>query len=132
MTLCIWSTASLGTTMRRWLRIFATARYLTGIPPATPIFDAILRQAVQHRLPTMFGAGRLVQEGLLMSYGPDVFDLVHGVASYIDRILHGAKRTELPVQFPTKIPLAINLKTAKAIGLDIPAAVLVRADEVIE
>ena len=105
---------------------------MTGTAPATPIFDAILRQALQHQLPTLLGAGRLVQDGLLMSYGPDTLDLVLGAASYIDRILRGAKPTELPVQFPTKIPLVINLKTARALRLEIPPTLLALADEVIE
>jgi len=105
---------------------------MTGTAPATPIFDAILRQAVQHQLPTIVGAARLVQDGLLMSYGPDALDLVRGAASYIDRILRGAKPTELPVQFPTKIPLVINLKTARALRLEIPPMLLALADEVIE
>jgi len=110
--------------MERAIDAFAAepngALLMTGTAPATPIFDAILRQAVQHQLPTIVGAARLVQDGLLMSYGPDALDLVRGTASYIDRILRGAKPTELPVQFPTKIPLVINLKTARALRLEIP------------
>jgi len=122
--------------MERAIDAFAAepngALLMTGVRPATPISDAILRQAVQHQLPTLVGSGRLVQDGLLMSYGPDPLDLVHGAASYIDRILRGAKPTELPVQFPTRIPLVINMKTAKAIGVNVPPSILVRADEVIE
>ena len=67
-----------------------------------------------------------------MSYGPDILDLIRGAASDVDRILRGAKPSELPVQFPTKIPLVINLRTAKAIALEIPPTMLLRADEVIE
>jgi putative ABC transport system substrate-binding protein len=122
--------------MERAIDAFAAepngALLMTGAGLTTPIFDAILRQAVQYQLPTLLGSGRLVQDGLLMSYGPDLLDLVHGATSYIDRILRGAKPTELPVQFPTKIPLVINLKTAKAIGLEVPPSILIRADEVIE
>jgi putative tryptophan/tyrosine transport system substrate-binding protein len=122
--------------MQRAINEFAVepngALLISGVRPTTSIFDAVLRQAVQHQLPTMEGALRRVQEGLLMSYGPDFLDLIRGAASYIDRILHGAKPTELPVQFPTKIPLVINLRTAKAIGLEIPPTMLLRADEVIE
>jgi putative ABC transport system substrate-binding protein len=122
--------------MERAIDAFAAepngALLITGVRPPTPISDAILRQAVQHQLPTLLGSGRLVQDGLLMSYGPDVLDLVHGAASYIDRILRGAKPTELPVQFPTKIPLVINLKTARALRLEIPPTLLALADEVIE
>jgi putative ABC transport system substrate-binding protein len=93
---------------------------------------AILGLALQHRLPTMFGAGKLVAEGLLMSNGPDLTDMARRASSYVDRILRGAKPSDLPVQYPTKFPLVINLKTAKAIGLEIPPTVLALADEVIE
>jgi putative ABC transport system substrate-binding protein len=67
-----------------------------------------------------------------MSYGPDGLDLVRGAASYVDRILRGAKPSELPVQYPAKFELVVNLKTAKTIGLEIPATLLGLADEVIE
>jgi putative ABC transport system substrate-binding protein len=67
-----------------------------------------------------------------MSHGPDVLDLAQGAASYVDRILRGAKPSELPVQYPSKFELVVNLKTAKAIGVTIPEAFLSRADEVIE
>jgi putative ABC transport system substrate-binding protein len=93
---------------------------------------AILGLALQHRLPTMFGAAKLVAEGLLMSNGPDSIDLARRASSYVDRILRGAKPSDLPVQYPTKFPLVINLTTAKAIGIEIPQTVLAIADEVIE
>jgi putative ABC transport system substrate-binding protein len=67
-----------------------------------------------------------------MTHGPDLVDLVRRAASYVDRILRGAKPSELPVQYPTKFELVVNLKTAKAIGVTIPEAFLLRADEVIE
>jgi putative ABC transport system substrate-binding protein len=104
---------------------------LTGPYPADN-WEAVLQLAVRHRLPTMYGAGKLVAPGLLMSNGPDSAELSHGAASYVDRILRGAKPNDLPIQYPTKFPLVINLKTAKAIGLDIPATFLALADEVIE
>jgi len=68
----------------------------------------------------------------LLSYGPDQVDIWRRAATYVDRILRGAKPAELPVQLPTKYEMVVNLKTAKALGLDLPASVLARADEVIE
>jgi putative ABC transport system substrate-binding protein len=68
----------------------------------------------------------------LLSYGPDPIDIVRGAATYVDRILRGEKPGDLPVQFPTKFEMAVNLKTAKALGLAVPPSILLRADEVIE
>ena len=73
-----------------------------------------------------------VREGGLLSYGPDLVDLYRRAASYVDRILRGAKPEDLPVQFPTKFEMVVNLKTAKALGLAVPLSILLRADEVIE
>src|SRR5215467_7143607 len=95
--------------------------------------DTILRLSEQHRLPTIYSANRgLVEAGGLMFYGSDATDRTRSAASYIDRLLRGAKVSELPVQFPTKFELVINLKTAAAIGLTIPDSLLFRADEVIK
>ena len=104
---------------------------ITGANPGENV-KAILELALQHRLPTMYGPGKLVAEGLLMSNGPDSIDMARRASSYVDRILRGAKPSDLPVQYPTQFPLVINLKTAKAIGLEIPPTVLALADEVIE
>jgi putative ABC transport system substrate-binding protein len=92
----------------------------------------INRLAVQHRLPAIYYDRSHVVDGGLMSYGPDSADMFRRGASYVDRILRGAKPSELPVQFPARFELVINLKTAKAIGLEIPPLLLARADEVIE
>jgi putative tryptophan/tyrosine transport system substrate-binding protein len=93
----------------------------------------IVEFAVQHRLPTIFPEARAaVDAGGLMSYGYDLSPLLRRAAWYIDRILRGAKPTDLPVEQPTKVGLVINLKSAKALGLTIPPSLLQRADHVIE
>jgi putative tryptophan/tyrosine transport system substrate-binding protein len=95
-------------------------------------YHLFIRLAQQHRLPAVYAFRTFVAQGALMSYGPDSYDLFRRSASYVDRILKGAKPAELPVQQPTKFELAINLKTARALGLEIPDKLLALADEVIE
>jgi putative ABC transport system substrate-binding protein len=92
----------------------------------------IFEQAAQHRLPAVYGFRYFAADGGLMSYGVDVRDLFRRSAAYVDRILKGAKPGELPVQAPVRFELVINLKTAKALGLDVPSFLQQRADEVIE
>jgi putative ABC transport system substrate-binding protein len=92
----------------------------------------LLRLAEQYRLPTIYGASSLVAGGGLMSYSPDPTGGARGLASYIDRVLRGAKISDLPLQYSTRYGLVINLKAAKAIGLTMPETLIVRADEVIE
>jgi putative ABC transport system substrate-binding protein len=92
----------------------------------------IVSFAEKHRLPTVFGERASVADGGLMSYGTDFADLLRRAATYIDKILKGAKPADLPVEQPTKFELVINLKTAKALGLTIPQSLLSRADEVIQ
>jgi putative ABC transport system substrate-binding protein len=101
-------------------------------PTAAVIRDTIIQLAERHRLPAIYPQRLNVAAGGLMSYGTDLVDQHRRAATYIDRILRGAKVSELPVQFPAKFELVINLKTAKAIGLTIAEAFLLRADEVIE
>jgi putative tryptophan/tyrosine transport system substrate-binding protein len=93
-----------------------------------PIIAAMAR----NNLPAVYGFSYFVRDGGLLSYGPDSVDIFRRSATYIDRILRGAKPAELPVQFPTKFEMVVNLKAAKAIGLIISEAFLLRADEVIE
>ena len=88
--------------------------------------------AAKHRIPTMWGHRQFVDAGGLMSYAVNYYDQLRRAATYVDKVLKGAKPADLPVEQPTKFELVINLKTAKALGLTIPAAVLARADEVIE
>jgi ABC-type uncharacterized transport system substrate-binding protein len=92
----------------------------------------IIALAARHQLPTVYAYRSYVAEGGLMSYGPDVYDIFRRTASYVDRILKGAKPADLPVEAPVKFELAINLKTATALGLDVPPTLLATADEVIE
>jgi putative tryptophan/tyrosine transport system substrate-binding protein len=93
--------------------------------------ETIIRLAVQHRLP-LSGTKEIAAEGGLIGYGPNTVDMFRRAPSFVDRILRGAKVSELPVEYPTKFELVINLKTAKALGLTVPQSILVRADEVIE
>jgi putative tryptophan/tyrosine transport system substrate-binding protein len=100
--------------------------------PSGPEREAINRLAVRHRLPSVYQDRSQVAEGGLLSYGADIVEIYRTGAFYVDRILRGTKPGDLPVQFPTKFQFVVNLKTAKAMGLDVPTSVLLRADEVIE
>ena len=94
--------------------------------------DLITTLALRNRLPAVYPFRYLATSGGLMCYGPDLIDQYRRAAGYVDHILKGEKPGDLPVQRPTKFELAINLKTAKALGLDVPLTLLARADEVIE
>jgi putative tryptophan/tyrosine transport system substrate-binding protein len=105
---------------------------VTVSPAATVHRELIIGLAAQHRLPAVYYTRYFVTGGGLISYGPDVADEFRRAAAYVDRILKGEKPADLAVQAPTKYELVINLKTAKALGLDVPQSLLARADEVIE
>jgi ABC-type uncharacterized transport system substrate-binding protein len=94
--------------------------------------DLIIRLASRHKLPAVYPFRYYAKDGGLTSYGPDTLDPVRRATEYVDRILKGEKPADLPVQAPVKYELAINLKTAKALGLEVPTTLLARADEVIE
>jgi putative ABC transport system substrate-binding protein len=93
---------------------------------------AIISAAARNNVPAVYAGSTYARGGGLLSYGPDLVDNFRRAASYVDRILRGAKPGDLPVQFPTKFEMTVNLKTAKALGLTVPQSILLRADEVIE
>jgi putative tryptophan/tyrosine transport system substrate-binding protein len=111
---------------RRDALVVATDPFLAGR------VHEIVTATTHQKLPSMFGFREYPQAGGLMSYGVNLADLYRRVATYVDRILNGAKPADLPIQLPTKFELVINLKTARALGLEVPPTLLARADEVIE
>jgi len=110
----------------------ADAIFVTGSPENNNNRRTIVEFAAQKRLPASYLVREAVQDGGLMSYGVSLGDAWRRIAEYVDRILKGAKPADLPVEQATKFELVINLKTAKALGLTIPSALLARADEVIQ
>jgi putative tryptophan/tyrosine transport system substrate-binding protein len=101
-------------------------------PNTTAIRETIVQLAAHHRLPAIYPFRDDTVAGGLLAYATDPLDQNRRAASYVDRLLRGAKVSELPVQFPTKFDLIVNLKTAKAIGLTVPRILIARATELIE
>jgi putative ABC transport system substrate-binding protein len=93
---------------------------------------SIISTAARNKVPAVYNQSFFARDGGLLSYGNDMTDTFRRAASYVDRILRGAKPAELPVQLPTKFEMVLNLKTAKALGLVVPPSIMLRADEVIE
>ena len=92
----------------------------------------IILAGARNNVPAVYNASFFARDGGLLSYGVDRVDIIRRAASYVDRILRGEKPGDLPVQFPTKFEMFLNLKTAKALSITVPASLLARADEVIE
>jgi len=114
------------------IRVRADALTVMGTPAFSAERRRLAELAVKHRLPAVYSFRDFVEAGGLMSYGADLADLSRRAATYVDKILKGAKPGDLPVEQPTKFELVINLKTARALGLTIPPSLLGRADQVIE
>jgi putative tryptophan/tyrosine transport system substrate-binding protein len=105
---------------------------VTGSPLTALHRDLIITLTARHKLPAVYSNRFFIADGGLMAYGPDLVSQHRPAARYVDRILKGEKPADLAVQTPTKYELVINLKTARALGLDVPPMLLARADEVIE
>jgi putative ABC transport system substrate-binding protein len=122
--------------IKRAIREFARGSNDGLIVPASALTNLhrslIIKLAAEYRLPAIYSAPTFVTDGGLISYGPDRIDMYRRAAGYVDRILKGEKPADLPVQAPTKYEMFLNLKTAKALGLDVPLQLQQRADEVIE
>ncbi|HTG12828.1 MAG TPA: ABC transporter substrate binding protein [Candidatus Eisenbacteria bacterium] len=109
----------------------ARALFVTADPILSSNRERILQLAATHRLPAMYEWPEIVEAGGLLSYGPSLADVNTRVAAYVDKILKGAKPPDLPVERPTRFELAVNLKTAAALGITIPSAMVGRAGRVI-
>jgi len=126
-----------GKDIERTITEFARGSNSGLIALASPVIinnnsNLIVSLAARHRLPAIYAFRTFVADGGLISYGPDPIDPHRQAAGYVDRILKGEKPGDLPVQAPTKYELVINLKTAKALGITVPPALLAQANEVIE
>jgi putative ABC transport system substrate-binding protein len=124
--------AQIERTVAAFARSATDGMIVTSSPLTAVHRNLIIALAARHKLPTVYAVSYMVAAGGLLSYGPDFVDQYRGAAGYVDRILKGEKPADLAVQAPTKYELAINLKTAKALGLTVPMTLQARADQVIE
>jgi putative ABC transport system substrate-binding protein len=124
--------ADLDTALQAMTGAGCDALYVVSSRQTVLNLPRIIEFTTRNRLPLVGGWGAWAVSGALLSYGPNVDEMIRRLATYIDRVVKGAKPADLPVQQPTKFELLINAKTAKALGLAIPAQILARADEVIE
>jgi putative tryptophan/tyrosine transport system substrate-binding protein len=124
--------SELGTAFRSILQDHCDALVVFPDSAMYELSDRLAQFALEAKLPSVSGWSSFAQKGLLMTYGPNVRELYRTLARYTDRILRGAKPADLPIEVPAKFYLAINQKTAKSLGLEIPPTLLSRADEVIE
>jgi putative tryptophan/tyrosine transport system substrate-binding protein len=124
--------SELNRAIAEFARVPNSGAIVTAGPAANVHREQINALMIQHRLPTIYPFRYYVESGGLIGYGPDIIGQYRPAAEYVDRILKGENPADLPVQAPTKYELVINLKTAKALGLEIPTTLLARADEVIE
>ena len=114
----------------KWLELLS--EIAPGLKRAAIMFNPDILAAARNNVPAVYGAPDFARDGGLLSYGVDLVDIWRRAAPNVDRILRGEKPADLPVQFPTKYEMVLNLKTAKALGLRVPQSLLLRADEVIE
>jgi putative tryptophan/tyrosine transport system substrate-binding protein len=124
--------ADIERTVASFVRSSNDGMIVTSGPLAAVHRNTIIATAARHKLPAVYVSRFIALDGGLISYGPDFVDQYRRAASYVDRILKGERAADLPVQAPTKYELVINLKTAKALGINLPPTLVARADEVIE
>jgi putative ABC transport system substrate-binding protein len=125
------SASDIGQAIKSFARV-PNGALIVLVGPILAHRETLVAEAAQHRIPAIYPYRFYAEAGGLLSYGVDVVDIYRRSAAYADRILRGEKPADLPIQTPTKLELVVNLKTAKALGIEVPTSLLLRADEVIE